>query len=195
MSVLSSSSAGFPEFLPLGRFSTAQYLRMIEAGVLGPEDHVELIDGVVVEMSPAGIPHNGFLINIVDLFAPLLSRYQFAVQGTLTVAEGQVFDPDFLLLARRPDRYKTKHPGAEDVRLVIEAAESSLPRDQKVKMPIYAAAGIPEYWIADLVHEALTVHRNPEPDGYSDVKSLRGDDVVTPLAAPDFCLVVRKLFE
>lgn len=195
MSVLSSSSAGFPEFLPLGRFSTAQYLRMIEAGVLGPDDHVELIDGVVVEMSPAGIPHNGFLINIVDLFAPLLPRFQFAVQGTLPVAERQVFDPDFLLLDRRPDRYKTKHPGAEDVRLVIEAAESSLPRDQKVKMPKYASAGIPEYWIADLVNETLIVHRDPQPGGYMDVKSLGGDDVVSPLAAPDFSLVVRKMFE
>jgi Uma2 family endonuclease len=195
MSVTSSSTAGFPEFLPLGRFSTAQYLRMIETGVLGPDDHVELIDGVVVEMSPAEIPHNGFSINLARIMAPLLDGFEFAVQGTMTVAEGQVFDPDFLLLKRRTDRYKTKHPGAEDVRLVIEAAESSLPRDQKVKMPIYAAAGIPEYWIADLVHETLIVHRNPQPGGYRDVKCLRGDDVVSPLAAPDFSLAVRKAFE
>jgi Uma2 family endonuclease len=195
MSVTSTSTAGFPEFLPLGRFSTAQYLRMIETGVLGPDDHVELIDGVVVEMSPAGIPHNSFLINIVDLFAPLLGRFQFSVQGTITVAEGQVFDPDFLLLNRRPDRYKTKHPSAEDIQLVIEAAESSMPRDQKVKMPIYAAAGIVEYWIADLANETLIVHRDPQPGGYRDIKILRGDDVVSPLAAPDFSLAVRTAFE
>jgi Uma2 family endonuclease len=195
MSVTSTSFPGFPEFLPLGRFSTSQYLRMIETGVLGPEDHVELIDGVVVEMSPAGIPHNGFLINLVRIMAPLLERFEFAVQGTMTVGEGHVFDPDFLLLDRRPDRYKTKHPGAEDVRLVIEAAESSMPRDQKVKMPIYAAAGIPEYWIADLVNETLIVHRDPQPGGYRDVKTLRGDEVISPLAAPDFSLVVRKAFE
>ncbi|MGD9632709.1 MAG: Uma2 family endonuclease [Pirellulales bacterium] len=194
MSVISTSFTGFPE-LPLGRFSTAQYLRMIDVGVLGPEDHVELIDGVVVEMSPAGIPHNGFLINIIRTMAPLLDRFEFAVQGTLTVAEGQVFDPDFMLLDRRPDRFKTKLPDAKDVRLVIEAAESSLPRDQKVKMPKYAAAGIPEYWIADLVHEVMLVHRDPQPAGYGQIQTLRGDDLVSPLAAPDFSFAIRQAFE
>lgn len=195
MSVVSTTTAGFPEFLPPGRFSTAQYLRMIEAGVLGPDDHVELIEGIVVEMSPAGTPHNGFLINIVDLLAPLLGRFKFAVQATLTVAEGQVFDPDFMLLDRRPDNFRTKLPDASDVRLVIEAAESSLPRDQKVKMPIYASSGIQEYWIADLEHEMLIVHRDPQPGGYRLIETRSGDEVVSPLAAPDFSFAVREVFE
>jgi hypothetical protein len=67
MSIVQEMSASFPEFLPLRRFSTADYLQMIEAGVLGPRDHVELIGGMIVEMSPAGIPHNHFLIQIVDV--------------------------------------------------------------------------------------------------------------------------------
>ena len=167
---------------------------MIEAGVLGPDDKVELIGGMIVQMSPAGIPHNGFLINIVDLFAPLLGRFKFAVQATLTVADGQVFDPDFMLLDRRPDNFKSKLPDASDVRLVIEAAESSLPRDQKVKMPIYANAGILEYWIADLEHETLIIHRDPQPGGYRLVETRSGDDVVSPLAAPDFSFAVRQAF-
>src|SRR3990172_2184999 len=98
MATVLPTSTGFPEFLPLRRFSTADYLQMIEAGILGPKHRVELIGGMIVEMSPAGIPHNGFLINIVDLFAPLLGRFKFAVQATLTVSESQVFDPDFMLL-------------------------------------------------------------------------------------------------
>jgi len=168
---------------------------MIETCVLGPDDHVELIEGIVVAMSPAGIPHNGFLINIVDLFAPLLGRFKFAVQATLTVAEGQVFDPDFMLLDRRPDNFKSKLPDASDVRLVIEAAESSLPRDQKVKMPIYATAGIPEYWIADLAHETLIIHRDPQPGGYRQIETRSGDEMVSPLAAPEFSFAVRKAFD
>ncbi len=163
--------------------------------MIGPDDHVELIEGIVVEMSPAGIPHNGFLINIVDLLAPLLGRFKFAVQATLTVAEGQVFDPDFMLLDRRPDNFKSKLPDASDVRHVIEAAESSLARDRKVKMPIYASAGIPEYWVADLEHETLIIHRDPEPGGYRIVETRSGDDVVSPLAAPDFSFAVRRAFD
>jgi Uma2 family endonuclease len=195
MSVVSTPSVGFPEFLPPGRFSTAQYLRMIEAGVLGPEDKVELVGGMIVQMSPAGIPHNSFLINIVDLFGPLLGRFKFGIQATLTVAEGQVFDPDFLLLARRPDSFKTKLPDAPDVKLVIEAAESSLPRDQKIKMPVYANAGIPDYWIADLEQETLIVHRDPQPGGYRLIETRHGDDIVSPLAAPDFSFAVRQAFD
>jgi Uma2 family endonuclease len=127
--------------------------------------------------------------------SPLLDRFEFAVQGTLTVAEGQVFDPDFLLLDRRPDRFKSKLPEARDVRLVIEAAESSLPRDQKVKMPIYATEGIQEYWVADLEHETLIVYRDPQPGRYRQIQTLRGDDVVSPLAAPDFSIAVRQAFD
>jgi len=195
MATVLPTSAGFPEFLPLKQFSTADYLQMIEAGVLGPRDRVELIGGMIVQMSPAGIPHNHFLINIIELFAPLLGRYKFAIQGTLTVAEGQVFDPDFMLLQPRPDGFKTKLPDAPDVRLVIEAAESSLSRDQKIKMPAYASAGIPEYWIADLEQETLIIHREPQPGGYRLVETRRGDDVVSPLAAPDFSFAVRQAFD
>jgi Uma2 family endonuclease len=195
MSVVSTPAVGFPEFLPPGRFSTAQYLRMIEAGVLGPEDKVELIGRMIVQMSPAGIPHNNFLINIVDLFGPLLGRFKFAIQATLTVAEGHVFDPDFMLLVRRPGGFKAKLPDASDVRLVIEAAESSLPRDQKIKMPVYASAGIPEYWIADLEREVLIVHREPQPGGYRLIETHSGDKVVSPLAAPDFSFAVRQAFD
>jgi Uma2 family endonuclease len=183
------------QIAPLHRFSSADYLDMIEKGVLGPDDHVELIGGVIVEMSPAGTPHNGFLICMLDIFGSLLDRHHIAVQGTLTVLEGQVYDPDFLLLTKRADHYRTKLPDASDVLLVIEAADSSLHRDQKVKLPVYATAGIQEYWIADLKREVLIVHRSPESGAYKSVQTLQGDDVVSPLAAPDLTFAVRQAFE
>ncbi len=183
------------QVLPLRRFSTDRYLQMIEAGVLGPNDRVELIGGMIVDMSPAGIPHNHFLIRLIELFAPLLGQYQFTVQGTLTVADGQVYDPDFLLLRHRPDGYKTKLPDAADVLLVIEASETSLRRDQQVKLPVYAAAGIAEYWIADLAQESIIVHRQPEGDSYRSVETHKGDEMVSPLAAPEFSFAVRQAYD
>jgi Uma2 family endonuclease len=187
--------AEFPDFLPLRRFSTADYLEMIDKGVLGPDDHVELIAGMIVEMSPAGIPHNGFLIGITNLFSPLLKEFEIAIQGTLTLAEGHVYDPDFMLLRRWPDRYKMRLPEAADVELLIEAAGSSLPRDQKIKLPVYAAAGIPEYWIADLERQVLIVHRELEGGRYKSVECHGGDDRISPLRAPQFSFAVRQLFE
>jgi Uma2 family endonuclease len=195
MTTIPIPTAELLQVLPLRRFSTADYLQMIEAGVLGPRDRVELIGGIVVDMSPAGIPHNHFLIRIIELFGPLLERFQFAVQGTLTVAEGQVYDPDFMLLRRSRDGYKTRLPDAADVLLVVEAAESSLRRDQQVKLPVYASAGIAEYWIADLAQELLIVHREPEASGYRLVETWSGDDAVSPLAAPDFSFAVRQAFD
>jgi len=195
MATTGLSTADFPEFLSLKRFSTADYLQMIEAGVLDKDDRVELIEGMIVDMSPAGIPHNHFLIRIIELFGPLLGRFHFAVQGTLTVGEGHVFDPDFMLLRKRPDAYKTKLPEAEDVLLVIEAADSSLRKDQKLKLPAYAQAGIAEYWIADLEKEVILVHRQPEAGDYQVVETRRADETISPLAAPDFSMTARQAFD
>ncbi|HVT29058.1 MAG TPA: Uma2 family endonuclease [Lacipirellulaceae bacterium] len=168
---------------------------MIDNGVLAPDDHVELIGEVIVEKSPAGIPHNHLLMQIVRLFAPLLSRFEIAIQGTLTVVEGHVFDPDFMLLRQRPHGYKTKLPDASDVQLVIEAAESSLHKDQQIKAPVYAAVGIPEYWVADLDREQLLVHRNPEGGAYKTLEIGQGDDLVSPIAAPEISFPVRRAFD
>jgi Uma2 family endonuclease len=183
-----------PEMVP-HCFSTADYLEMIENGVFGPDDHVELVGGVILEMSPSGIPHNGFLMTMFEVFAPLAGRFKVAIQGTLAVAEGQVYDPDVMLLRQRADRYKTELPNPSDVLLVIEAAASSLPHDQRIKLPVYAAAGIPEYWIADLERELLIVHREPEGGNYKVIEVRQGDEVVSPACAPELKFAVRQAFE
>jgi Uma2 family endonuclease len=195
MATIPLPAADITEVAPLHRFSTADYFEMIDKGVLGPKDRVELIGGVIVEISPAGIPHNHYLIKILRLFAPILTRFEIAIQGTLTVSEGHVFDPDFMLLQRRPDGYKKKLPDASDVQLLIEAAESSMPRDRKIKLPAYAAAGIPEYWIADLENEQFLIYRDPDGSRYRSAETRRGDDVVSPLAAPELSFRVRDAFE
>jgi Uma2 family endonuclease len=193
MDTLSFPIAEVTQIAPIHRFSTSDYLEMIDKGVLGPDDHVELIEGIIVEMAPAGIPHNHFTMRVTELFAPLLGRFRISVQGTLTVAEGQVFDPDFMLL--QPRSYKTRLPEAADVVLLIEAAESSLSRDQKIKLPIYANAGISEYWIVDLERELLLVHRAPQAKMYGTVERRQGEDIVSPIAAPDLSFAVRQFFE
>jgi len=176
------------------RFRTDEYLAMIDKGVLGPSNKVELIDGMIVDMSPAGARHNHVLFQLTTLFAPALDRAVVAVQGTLVVAEGQVFDPDFMLLRRKPGGYKTALPTPADVLLLIEAADSSLKRDREIKLPVYAAAGIAEYWIADLDTESLIVHRQPRGDHYAESRTLVGDQSVSPLEPADFSLTVRDIF-
>src|SRR5258705_10095974 len=100
-----------------------------------------------------------------------------------------------MLLRMRPDGYKAKLPDASDVQLIIEAAASSLPRDQLIKLPVYAAAGIPEYWIADLDQEQLLIYRDPEGSQYRTCETRKGDEVVSPLAAPELSFAVRLAFD
>lgn len=180
--------------MPLHRFRTEDYLQMIETGVIGPADKVELIDGIIVNMSPAGSRHNHVLTRLAVLLAPLFNRALPSVQGTLVVGEDQVFDPDFMLLRIKPGGYKDALPRPADVMLLIEAAEASLRRDRQVKLPIYAEAGIADYWIADVEQESLTVCRDPRGRAYANVQTLSADATVTPLAIPDFHLRVGDIF-
>ena len=180
--------------LPVAPLSTEQYLRMIDAGIFGSSDKVELIGGFITPMAPVGPEHNGSLFELTKLFAPVAEKFVIAVQATVAVSEGQVLEPDFALMAPRADKYMTALPRAADVQLVIELAASSLKSDRHVKMPIYAAAGIAEYWIVDLNQKTLEIYRHPAGDNYADQKKLRGDDVASPLACPEVVLRVGSLF-
>jgi Uma2 family endonuclease len=80
-------------------------------------------------------------------------------------------EPDLALVRGSIDAYRTHHPGPRDVELIVEVAESSLKRDRTRKLAIYARAGIPSYWIVNLVSDQVEVYTEPsgpsEPVGYS----------------------------
>jgi Uma2 family endonuclease len=80
-----------------------------------------------------------------------------------------------------------------DILLVIEVADASLAADQRVKMPMYARAGLPEAWIIDLQHDLVLVHRDPGPDGYRLVTTARRGERLAPLAFPNRELTIDEL--
>lgn len=177
------------------QFTAEQYMGMVELGVIQPSDRVELINGVILEMSPAGSCHNQFLGQMNRLLAPLLDRMEVWIQGTMSLGERDIVDPDIMLLPRRPGGYKHRLPEANDVLLLVEASDTSLRWDERVKLPLYAKAGISEYWIADLDRELITVYRKPRVDKYDSVEPRQGDDLISPLAAPELAFAVRQAFE
>ncbi|MCW5883329.1 MAG: Uma2 family endonuclease, partial [Anaerolineae bacterium] len=81
-----------------------------------------------------------------------------------------------------------------DVLLLIEASDTSLRKDREVKLPRYAAAGVPEYWIADLERETITVHREPAGERYNRVVTLAASQTVSPLVLPEFRYSVADLY-
>jgi Uma2 family endonuclease len=162
-------------------FTADEYYRLAEVGILHEDDRVELLDGVIVEMTPIGVPHAA----CVDRLNVLLQRGYgdraiVRVQGPIRLNPYSEPQPDLSILKPRADFYGTAHPGPADVLVVIEIADTSLRYDRDVKMPLYARAGIAEYWLIDVVNDTVEVFGQPGPGGYlaSELAS-RGDRLPT----------------
>jgi len=168
---------------PLKRlFTVSEYHSMAETGILSEDDRVELIEGEIYRMAPIGSRHAGCVNRLVHLFQGL--KAILSPQNPLQLDDHSEPEPDLALLRHREDFYATAHPTPEDVLLLVEVADTSIGFDRRVKIPLYARNGIPEVWLVDLVQGAVDIHRQPSLSGYRDVRRLRNDDRISPLAFP-----------
>lgn len=180
--------------LPKRRFTVDEYYRMAEAGILSPEDRVELIEGEVVEMTPLGSRHAGQVNYLGDELRRLLgSRALVAVQNPVRLGELSEPQPDIALVHRRPDFYASGHPGPQDVLLIIEVAETSADSDRTVKGPLYARAGIPEFWLVDLTAGRIEIYRVPGLSGWQEHTVAQAGERVAPVAVSDVELDVAAV--
>ena len=177
------------------RFTLDEYHRMGETGILGANDRVELIEGEIVEMTPIGSRHAAAVGRIHHFFsARLADRALVWVQNPLVLAaHASEPEPDIMLLAPRPDFYASGHPEPADVRLLVEVADSSLAYDRRMKVPLYARAGIAEVWLVDLGTGRVDVHRRPDAGGYADVSSPGRGELFAPLAFPEIAVTLADL--
>lgn len=144
------------------RLTVDQYHRMIDIGLFSEQDKVELINGELVNMCPVGSRHAACVNAFIDLLpAQLPKEASFTIQNPIAILPLSEPEPDVVVVKRRADRYRRQHPSAEDIFLVIEVADSSLAYDQEVKLPLYANAGIPVYWIVNLEEGQIEVNWQP----------------------------------
>lgn len=180
--------------LPRRRFTVAEYYQMAQAGILGEDDRVELIEGEIVEMPPIGDRHAGCVNRLNERFVRVFADVAVvAVQNPVRLGEYSEPQPDLALLRRRADFYASGHPAPPDVSLLVEVADASAELDRRVKIPLYARSGIPEAWLIDLQQETLTVYCDPTPDGYRTAQVLHRGDSIAPSAFPDRALAVADL--
>jgi Uma2 family endonuclease len=146
------------------RFSVEQYDRMIETGILGKNDKVELIEGLIVEKYAVEPAHHYTVYELIAILSNIAGPSGWFVrpQGAVTLSNGEP-EPDISVVRGRNADYKVRNPGPADVVLVVEVADTSLELDRQVKLRIYAAAGIPEYWIVNLRDRQVETHRDPRP--------------------------------
>ena len=176
------------------RFTVDDYYRMVDAGILGERERVELIDGEVVTMSPIGPRHTGCL-NAAMKSLVLAAGDEAIVQpqGPVRLDRFNEPQPDIMLLRPREDFYASRHAGPADVLLVIEIADSSLSYDRGRKARLYAAWGVPEYWVADLPHNVMWRHTSPDGNTYRQIESLSRGQSMSPQLLPG-CIVPVDVF-
>lgn len=133
------------------RFTVDEYHAMADAGILGREERVELIEGEIITMSPIGSEHAASVDTITDFLVPLVTgRAIVRVQAHLRLYEQNQPEPDLMILKRREDYYRHSAPGPDDVLLMVEVSDTTVSHDRNVKLPLYARFGIPEVWIANI---------------------------------------------
>lgn len=176
-----------------GPYTVEQYFRLAEEGVLGPDDRVELLEGVIVPMSPANPPHANEVAALTKLFVMALGdRALVRVQTTFVAGPMSAPEPDISVVPGTLGDYWKAHPRA--ALLVVEVADSSLATDRLTKAALYARAGIPEYWIVNLRHGRVEVYRQPDATGlYRDIRVAAEHETLTLVALPDVCLAVADL--
>jgi Uma2 family endonuclease len=172
------------------RWTRVEYERLIELCVFEPGEHVELIDGLLLVREPQGSRHAAAIRRVLAaLHGALGEQWQIDSQLPIALDDASEPEPDVAVVPRDPGAYRDAHPSRP--LLVVEIAEGSYRIDHDYKASLYARAGIAEYWIVDLPHDALEVHRQPEaaPDApcgwrYAHVDTLRPPATVEPLIAP-----------
>ena len=180
---------------PRRLFTVDEYHRMADAGIFGPEERVELIDGEIIQMSPIGPRHAGCVINLTRvLITRLGDRAVISPRNPVVIRPRSEPQPAMLVLRPRPVSYSRAHPTPEDVLLAIEVADTTARFDRIVKARLYARARISEYWLVDVGQERVDVFRAPDGDAYAEMRHVGRGETLAGLAFPDVVIAVDELF-
>lgn len=173
-------------------WSLERYHDAIAAGILTEYDAVELIHGQLVKKMPVSEDHASVVELFVEFFVNRFGfKYRYRSENPVPILPSSEPEPDFVVARKKEG--KQKHPTPEEIYLIIEVAHSTLNYDRKVKGPIYANAGIPEYWIINLKARKIEVHLSPATeDGVFDSVMSYGEHEVfeSPFAGK---IAVREL--
>ena len=177
------------------RLDVTEYERMGAAGILHEDDRVELIEGELIAMAPIGDRHAGTSMSLnMILTRAVGDRAIVSVGNPVRLDAYNEPQPDFALLRPKPGGYLGGKPRPEDVLLLIELSDSTLRFDRIVKLPLYGAHGIREFWILNLGQRQVEVCRKPgAAGGYASVEAHGPDSVLEPEALPGLRLRVADI--
>ncbi len=176
--------------IPVHRFSLQEYHQLVASGGFDEVSRVELIEGVIADMSPKTPEHENVIAWLASWLMLAVDREQFQVRAcaALTIETSEP-EPDLMVFPR--DTPRPHHPST--AALVIEVAVSSQVRDLRVKPPLYARADVDEYWVIDVDGNRVVVHRQPRAGVYTEISEISGDGQITAQALSLPILSVAEL--
>ena len=176
-------------------FSSADYHRMGEIGILGEDDRVELIDGDIRLMSSYSIAHVSIVLRSNAIIAPQVGKTAIvSVHNPILLNNFSEPQPDITLLRYRADFYRKAAPTAADVLLLIEVSDTTLAYDRQEKLPRYALAGVPEVWITNVDGQAVERYSDPQGNQYATKQTFKRGQSIGVLALPQITVAVDSIF-
>ncbi|MEO1378177.1 MAG: Uma2 family endonuclease [Cyanobacteria bacterium J06635_10] len=182
------------------RFTIDEYNRLAELGFFDKDNRVELIRGEIIPMAAKGKLHSTLNRRLIRELSRLITTCgTLQNQDPISINPDSEPEPDVAILINQDDDYLNYHPTPQDVLLLIEIADSSLKYDQEVKLPLYARAGISDYWIFNLIENCLETYNEPYEDlqnkfGYRRKVIYLPNETVNLPCFPELILDLSKVF-
>ncbi|MCX7789336.1 MAG: Uma2 family endonuclease [Chloroflexaceae bacterium] len=180
------------------RFTVDEYYRMVEAGVLRPDERLELLDGEIMQMSPIGSRHAATVSRLNALFSGATTgQYIISVQNPVCLSQHSELQPDVALLRYRADYYAAAHPTPADVLLLVEVADTTLAFDRDRKLPCYAETGtaeVWEVWIVDLERQQIEQCHTPAGAQYRSRRIWTRGETIACHAIAGLSIAVDAIF-
>jgi Uma2 family endonuclease len=146
-------------------FTVEEYHRLIQAGILQKGEPFELLEGWIVPKMTRNPPLALAASLAEDEISRRLPPHWFRRgQSAVTTADSEP-EPDVSVVSGNRRDYLHRHPGPQDMGLVVEVADSSLDQDRTVKARLYARAAIPVYWIINIPEQQVEVYTDPTGPG------------------------------
>jgi Uma2 family endonuclease len=174
------------------RFTVEQYYQLAEAGILAPDERVELIEGEIIRMDAIGPTHSWLVDNLAHaVYRQIGNDVRLGVQNPIHLGPRSEPQPDLCVSRRYLGR--RAHPTPEDIHFVVEVSDTTLDLDRNSKLPLYAAAGIAESWLFDVNTLALERHTDPIDGVYQQIARAGRGQSLASTTRPEIVLAVDDL--
>ncbi len=168
----------------LYRLTGEQYDAMVESGALGPDDPVELIDGLLIQKMPQNAPHATAIVKLNRwLVLNAGEKHSIRPQVPLRLRGSTRPEPNLAVVQGDADDFP-EQPTGEQVLLTVEIADKALDAVLRRKALLYAQNGVRELWIVNVERRTVELHRQPSEDGYRSVAVLAEMEPFAPLFLP-----------